>query len=884
MGDEIVSKPDHGEMIIINGENGGTASQRFQLYLDDLTERMNTFLLSEEDSPITGVFNTDYDPNSVLYRPSTGTALANALINEQELLGRITGGEIEGLAFADIWSILDDGIANATINETGGAVDFRVESANSTQMFLVDGSEDRIGISASNVLPRSGVLHIVDSYASGAIVEADADAAELVLEHDFFGGMSILNGANGIGTIAWGSPDWGNLAGQLYFFHDIDFNSVGRPSLSVNVINDVFMTIANDQFDGDTTGVFINPSSDEFIDFQWNSFAEAPFMRLEYNSTDGVGRMGLSQGVSFAPTDGILHIFKTGAAGVITADSTGDHIVMEGTTEVGMSFLFNASEQARIWFGIGTDATRALFEYNDFANNGWQWFWDNVTVEGMRLNDAVGLIINPGQETALDFRAAALNSTHALFMDSSTSRVGISDLVAQVPTDGLLHLTQTGMASAAAASGANTIVCENSAGAGMSFLSAPTSFSTIAFGDSTNGSTDGTIEWDHASRRFDFDVGPKDIVFRITDTVLLSRAHNVSFIPNDTGAFALELGTAGFAENCDIDFHTSVTFVDYNAQIRGSGSTGTTGAGFLDIHCARLGLSTAALAGTDGVFHILEVSAGTIAASTNSDELVIEGTGERGIQFLTDNATGFANISYGDPSNGALSGQIRWDTNAATFTFIQATRVNLTIAPLEVVVNDGSLSNMDFRCESDNNPKKLWIDASADVAYTRAGGSTSDTANARIGGYLDVNNTAQASTAIATEETLMSFSLPAFSMGVAGQGVRIKAWGTTAANATAKQIRLKFGATAVFDSGNVAANGETWHFQAEVFRTGGATQDAIGFLSFYDTATPTIVPALITTPAETLTGAVTIAITSQVAVGAAAADVTAEGFTVEYIS
>ena len=94
---------------------------------------------------------------------------------------------------------------------------------------------------------------------------------------------------------------------------------------------------------------------------------------------------------------------------------------------------------------------------------------------------------------------------------------------------------------------------------------------------------------------------------------------------------------------------------------------------------------------------------------------------------------------------------------------------------------------------------------------------------------------------------------------------------------------MKFGAGIVFDSGNVGANGETWHFVAEVYRTGAATQDGIGFQSFYDTATPTIVPALISNPTETLSGAITLAITSTVAVGAAANDVVAEGFSVEYI-
>ena len=117
-------------------------------------------------------------------------------------------------------------------------------------------------------------------------------------------------------------------------------------------------------------------------------------------------------------------------------------------------------------------------------------------------------------------------------------------------------------------------------------------------------------------------------------------------------------------------------------------------------------------------------------------------------------------------------------------------------------------------------------------------------------------------------------------MGVNGQGVRIKAWGTTAANANNKTVRLKFGAANILDTGAVASNNETWYFEAEVFRTGGATQDAIAFVSFFNGV---ITQAQITNPAETLTGAVTVAVSGQNGT-ANANDIVAEGLTVEYIS
>ena len=50
------------------------------------------------------------------------------------------------------------------------------------------------------------------------------------------------------------------------------------------------------------------------------------------------------------------------------------------------------------------------------------------------------------------------------------------------------------------------------------------------------------------------------------------------------------------------------------------------------------------------------------------------------------------------------------------------------------------------------------------------------------------------------EDDLMTFTLPANKMSDVGDYIKISAWGILAANANSKQMKLKFGATTLYDS------------------------------------------------------------------------------------
>jgi hypothetical protein len=125
------------------------------------------------------------------------------------------------------------------------------------------------------------------------------------------------------------------------------------------------------------------------------------------------------------------------------------------------------------------------------------------------------------------------------------------------------------------------------------------------------------------------------------------------------------------------------------------------------------------------------------------------------------------------------------------------------------------------------------------------------------------------------ETDLISFLMPANTLAVDGQKVRITVGGSLAANANAKTIKLYFGSTVlVTDNGTVNSGG--FRLSAEVVRTGAATQ--------VSNATSMMLRALLngfTATAETLANAITIKVTGQS--GTASNDVIAKYMLVEWL-
>lgn len=127
------------------------------------------------------------------------------------------------------------------------------------------------------------------------------------------------------------------------------------------------------------------------------------------------------------------------------------------------------------------------------------------------------------------------------------------------------------------------------------------------------------------------------------------------------------------------------------------------------------------------------------------------------------------------------------------------------------------------------------------------------------------------------EVSLTSYSLPANALPTNADAVRIKIHGNAVTQAA--QVRIKFGATYVFNAAgtnNVGA-GATFTAEAIVRRSGAATQLSSGLL-----VTGTTTGTERGTPAETLSGAITIDIRGFTAVGGGTLNV--DGVTIEVLS
>ena len=141
-------------------------------------------------------------------------------------------------------------------------------------------------------------------------------------------------------------------------------------------------------------------------------------------------------------------------------------------------------------------------------------------------------------------------------------------------------------------------------------------------------------------------------------------------------------------------------------------------------------------------------------------------------------------------------------------------------------------------------------------------------------------NTAKVGTdADTAEKTLMTYSLPANRLGADGQAVRITAWGTGAATADDKTIRIYFGATVLRQLGPAAFNNATWKTEALVVRTGASSQDAIAS----EMPNNSVVFMSHTEPAEDNTTATEIKLTGQNA-AATLNDIVCEDMLIEFIN
>lgn len=149
---------------------------------------------------------------------------------------------------------------------------------------------------------------------------------------------------------------------------------------------------------------------------------------------------------------------------------------------------------------------------------------------------------------------------------------------------------------------------------------------------------------------------------------------------------------------------------------------------------------------------------------------------------------------------------------------------------------------------------------------------TQTTNSASVGGTI-YSNTTQTGNTAATETDAFSHTVVGSTLTTNRDGLEFFAAGTISSTASVdKRIKVKFGATTIFDSGNLAVTtAVSWSLRGTVIRTGAGTQKATVDFVVGD---PAVNPMTsYTTPTETLSGNVTMKLTIQ---GTNASDVVAE--------
>lgn len=145
-------------------------------------------------------------------------------------------------------------------------------------------------------------------------------------------------------------------------------------------------------------------------------------------------------------------------------------------------------------------------------------------------------------------------------------------------------------------------------------------------------------------------------------------------------------------------------------------------------------------------------------------------------------------------------------------------------------------------------------------------------------GVLYVNLTSTGNTADTTEDTLLTFALPAKTLSATNKGLKIRAWGTTAANADNKTVKLYFGSE-VITTPTAATSAKGWELELEVYKSGSSTQVVFG----KGQVDITPVTLLVTTGTETDTATITIKVTGTAGT-ANANDIIAKGLIVEMLN
>lgn len=150
----------------------------------------------------------------------------------------------------------------------------------------------------------------------------------------------------------------------------------------------------------------------------------------------------------------------------------------------------------------------------------------------------------------------------------------------------------------------------------------------------------------------------------------------------------------------------------------------------------------------------------------------------------------------------------------------------------------------------------------AQSVHIIAGSSTGEIAKG--GGTLNANVTSVANVGTG-EDDLMTYSVPANTLGTNGMYLKFRGTGSFSSSANNKRIRIKWGATTILDTGAATipiSAAATWVFSGTVYRTTGSTAQMTE-ACLWTSCTGYIFFVGQVGASETLTGAVTLKATGE---------------------
>jgi hypothetical protein len=157
-----------------------------------------------------------------------------------------------------------------------------------------------------------------------------------------------------------------------------------------------------------------------------------------------------------------------------------------------------------------------------------------------------------------------------------------------------------------------------------------------------------------------------------------------------------------------------------------------------------------------------------------------------------------------------------------------------------------------FGTTSAGNPIAVKTDANGNMLVTAG------TSSGYFPFILSTSTTQVGTDANLNEKDLWTYSLTAGHLSTNGHAIRFTAYGTLAANANNKTLKGYFGATQC-GALSTTASGSHWEIRCLIMRTGAATQNSGGVITI-GLGNTNVTHA---TPAETLSGAVTVKVTGQ---------------------